>query len=312
MLTLSVNAGNSTWPRVKYSYAMVYLYNVDGNLKGMHEIIKDDQLNKTVEGEGKKLSTEQLGKLEAIFSAGAPIDELVIGLSGCYIPRHAIVYYDEKDKPVASMSICFECEGIRFYTPSYPRNAYASTEKTVRQAQEKLALMKEIVASLGFKTDFKYIEFRKEENLGSMFFTDNSIIDSLFPEKITFANHGDLCFSDSFSLKGITVDTKEKYTNGGTKYTFQTVRNGNSHLLFSGRGENTTLESAKITDNIIFVCKKVKIGMKLEEVQALLPVYDGIAYPEFMEITNDEKTKTIKFHFKDSLLDYYEVEVRVW
>src|SRR5688572_29171625 len=100
-------AGGSHWPGVKYSYAKVYLYNVNGDLRGNHQILKEGKLDKTVQGEGKKLSDEQASKLEKIFASGPAIDELVVGLSGCYIPRHAIVYYDEKDKPVASMSICF-------------------------------------------------------------------------------------------------------------------------------------------------------------------------------------------------------------
>ena len=52
-------AGGSYWPGVKYSYAMVYLYNVDGNLRGYHQILKDGKLDKSVQGEGKKLSDAQ-------------------------------------------------------------------------------------------------------------------------------------------------------------------------------------------------------------------------------------------------------------
>lgn len=298
----------STWPNVKYSYALVYLYNIDGNLNGKHQIIKDGKLDNTVQGEGKKLTNEQLNKLDEIFSSGAAIDELVNGLSGCYIPRHAIVYYDEKDKPVASMSICFECEGIRFYSPSYPRNHYASTPALVKKAEEKLNEIKEIVKSLGFKTDYKVAPIKSEENLGSMYFTDSKVINSIFPEKITIENFKNF-LSDTNDLN---VKEHVKFTHGGDKYYFHSVKKGNSILEFSGNDKNTTLSSADVQSSDVSICKTIKLEMRLEEIQALFPVYDGIAYPEMIEIKNEDGSKRISFHFFENKLISYKIEVLNW
>lgn len=305
----SVFAGKtSTWPNVKYSYAKVYLYNIDGQLMGKHQILKEGKLDKTVQGDGKKLSEQQLDKLDRIFSSGAAIDELVNGLSGCYIPRHAIVYYDEKDQPVASMSICFECEGIRFYSPDYPRNHYASTPTLVKKAEEKLNEIKTIVESIGFKTDFKTSQIQVEENLGSMHFTNEALIDSLFPKKITIENYRQY-FTDT---NNISVKEHEKYTHGGDKYYFHTVLKGNSVFEFSDNEPITTLNHADVQFNDVQLCKNIEIGMRLEDVQSLFMVYDGIAYPETIEVKNNDGTKTITFHFFENRLTSYQLEVITW
>lgn len=305
-----LKAGGSVWPGVKYSYVIVYLYNVDGGLAGNHQILKDGKLDKTVVGEGKKLSADQSSKLNKIFGSGAAIDELLNGLSGCYIPRHAIVYYDSKDKAVASMSICFECEGIRFYSPAYPRNSYASTPDLVKKAQEKLKELKTIIESVGMKTEFKMTEIKKDEvkNEGSIHFTDNRAIDSLFPEKITLKNYRTF-FTDTSDIK---IQEDEKYTYGGDKYIFVNVYKGNSFLYFSGPDENSTLESASVSWNDVVLCKKVKIGMTLDEVQNFLMVYDGISSPEILSIQNEDGSKKITFKFFENKLMMYEMEVRVW
>lgn len=308
-------AGGSTWPGIKYSYAKVYLYNVDGNLRGNHQILKEGKLDKTVQGEGKKLSNEQASKLEKIFASGPAIDELVNGLSGCYIPRHAIVYYNEKDEPVASMSICFECEGIRFYSPSYPRNSYASTEKLVKKAQEKLKEIKAIVESLGIKTDFKMGE--KEvvkdtlliQNMGIMNITDNRAIDSIFPNKISYENYHKECILDTGKVR---IEKDEKYTYGGEKFTFITAIKGNSSLYFSGPEDNSSLESANIAGNDIQFSKKLRIGMSLDDIMQFFLVYDGIAYPSELIIQNTEGTKTITLFIVGNKLHHYNVEVKAW
>jgi len=305
-----LKAGGSVWPGVKYSYAVVYLYNVDGGLAGNHQILKDGKLDKTVVGEGKKLATGITAELDKIFGSGPAIDELVNGLSGCYIPRHAIVYYNSKDKPIASMSICFECEGIRFYSPSYPRNSYASSPELVTEAQEKLKEIKAIIESVGIKTDFKMEENKKPEvkNEGSIHFTDSRAIDSLFPEKITLKNYRTF-FTDTLDIK---VREDEKFTYGGDKYIFVDVYKGNSHLYFSGSDENSSLESASVSWNDVVLCNKIKIGMTLEEVQNFLPVYDGISNPEILSIQNEDGSKKITFKFFEDKLMMYEMEVRVW
>jgi len=317
-LLINVNltlAGGGTWPGIKYSYAKVYLYNVDGNLRGSHQILKEGKLDKTVQGEGKKLSLEQTSKLEKIFASGAAIDELVNGLSGCYIPRHAIVYYNEKDEPVASMSICFECEGIRFYSPSYPRNHYSSNEKLVKKAQEKLKEIKAIVESLGIKTEFKMEETTTSKdtivitNRGTMNITDNRAIDSIFPNKITYQNYFKECILDNDT---VTIHKDEKYTYGGEKFTFITVMKGNSSFYFSGPEENASLETASIAWTDVQFSKKLKIGMSLDEIMSFILVYDGISNPEELTIQNTDGTKKITFFLFENKLSYYNVEVKAW
>lgn len=306
-------AGGSRWPGVKYSYAMVYLYNVDGNLRGSHQILKEGKLDKTVQGEGKKLSGEQTSKLEKIFASGAAIDELVNGLSGCYIPRHAIVYYNEKDEAVASMSICFECEGIRFYSPSYPRNHYASSDKTIKEAETKLSEIKEIIKALGIKTDFKasdtISEKKTEQNEGEITITDDRAIANLFPEKITF----DKITRVIPDTSGISVEVDEKYTYGGDKYVFTTVLKGNSVLKFSGtESGDQTLEYIDL-QWVDVVFGKLRADFTLDEVLTNMgTVYDGPAHPQKIILQNTSNTKIITFNFFEDKLSGCFVEIKAW
>ena len=301
-------AGGTFWPGVKYSYAIVYLYNVDGNLKGSHQILKEGKLDKTVQGEGKKLTDEQASKLDKIFASGAAIDELVNGLSGCYIPRHAIVYYNEKDLPVASMSICFECQGIRFYSPSYPRNHYSSNDKLVKKAEEKLKEMEEIVKSLGFGTQFKQKEIIPITDNGVITITNAISVGSLLPEKVTYENFKDY-FTNHENMKTFY---DEKYTYGGEKFIFIQVDKGKSMLYFSGPDEKAFLEKAIVKDNDVKLCKRVKIGMTTKEIQGLMPVYDGISAPSEIVIQNEDGSKKISFKLSENKLIEYHLEVRVW
>lgn len=307
-------AGGSVWPGVKYDYAMVYVYNLDGNLRGNHQILKDGKLSPTVEGEGKKLSMDQASHLEKIFASGAAIDELLVGLSGCYIPRHAIVYYNEKNEAVASMSICFECGGIRFYSPSYPRNHYSSSPKLVKKAEEKLNEIKVLIESLGLKTEFKKTDEKTATpdslivNQGTMFFTNNAIIDSLFPPRITLENFRQYMIDDI----DIRIFTDEKYTHGGQKFVFSEIYKGKSALLISGPKDNTSLESAAVLANDVTLLRNVKIGMSTEEVQGLFLVYDGIAYPSEITIQNEAGTKKIVFMMSENKLTQYTLAVTAW
>lgn len=243
-----------------------------------------------------------------IFASGAAIDELVNGLSGCYIPRHAIVYYNEKDLPVASMSICFECQGIRFYSPSYPRNHYSSNDKLVKKAEEKLKEIEEIVKSLGFETQFKQKEIIPITDNGVITITNAITVDSLLPEKVTYENFKDY-FTNHENMKTFY---DEKYTYGGEKFIFIQVDKGKSMLYFSGPDEKAYLEKAIVKDNDVKLCKRVKIGMTTKEIQGLMPVYDGISAPSEIVIQNEDGSKKISFKLSENKLIEYHLEVRVW
>lgn len=212
------------------------------------------------------------------------------------------------------MSICFECGGIRFYAPSYPRNHYASSPKLVKKAEEKLNEIKLIIESLGMKTEFKITDEKAATkdsvivNEGTMFITSNATIDSLFPPKITLQNFRQYLVDE----KDIRIFTNEKYTNGGEKFVFSEVYKDKSSLLFSGPEDHSSLESAAVSANDVVLLRKVKIGMSTEEVQNLFLVYDGIAYPSEITVQNEAGTKKIVFMMSENRLTQYRLEISLW
>ena len=91
---------------------------------------------------------------------------LTNGISSCYIPHHAIVYYDDKDKPVASLSICFMCEAIRFYYPARKDKPVKYSKKTEEMALVQLEKIKKIFLELGypvFKNPEEYIKYKSNK-----------------------------------------------------------------------------------------------------------------------------------------------------
>ena len=106
-----INAQTSTWPYVKYEYAKAYLYNLDSKLHGNYQIVKNAKIDKTVITEGTFLTKEQSRKI--IQLSGKDVKGLNAGLSACFIPYHAIVFFSENNKPVASVMLAFDCESMR-------------------------------------------------------------------------------------------------------------------------------------------------------------------------------------------------------
>ncbi len=49
-----------------------------------------------------------------------------VEISSCPFPRHAIVFFDEKEKPVASVNVCFECGDILAWPPYPSKNESGS------------------------------------------------------------------------------------------------------------------------------------------------------------------------------------------
>lgn len=89
-----------------YSYAKAYLYGLDSSI--MDDIIVNGKLHPSVsDTNGVKLSERSANEVEMILSGKLGRDEEIV--SSCFEPHHGIVFYDEKNKPLAWASICFMC-----------------------------------------------------------------------------------------------------------------------------------------------------------------------------------------------------------
>jgi len=97
------------WPAMEFSYVKLYLYNLDN--KGVPQIIEKGQLHESAfNPAGFRLSEDQKGRIQgAINQTRMEHDH-----ASCYIPHHGFVYYNNDDKPVAWLSVCFMCSGYVF------------------------------------------------------------------------------------------------------------------------------------------------------------------------------------------------------
>ena len=57
-------------------------------------------------------------------------------VSKCAFPRHGVVFFDKKDNPIASVSICFECGDILVW-PEWDQRPAASLNKYGRAFMKK-------------------------------------------------------------------------------------------------------------------------------------------------------------------------------
>lgn len=66
-----------------------------------------------------------------------------IELTKCTFPRHAVVYFDADDRPVASTDVCFSCEAVLVW-PDYEHPDGYDYEKAAATLEKTLPLWREL------------------------------------------------------------------------------------------------------------------------------------------------------------------------
>jgi hypothetical protein len=239
---------------------------------------------------------------------------LEAGLSSCYIPHHAIVYYNEKNEPVAWMSICFMCSAIRKYHPVQKENSSEPNynKKTEQKAIAQLEELKKLILETGlpvFNGPAEYLKYEKSLNEEkkspvTITMTNDALIADLFSYKISHLN-----LQEFISKTGEDIAMKEdvKYTDGGDKYYFYTGTYKASVFNFIGTNENNSiLDHAIVKDPEVKIIKGIFTGMSFDDFLGLT-IYDGPSDPDIVTITNTDNTKTIILHFVDKQLLWYEI-----
>lgn len=125
--------GNKNWPYVAYSSAHLYTFNHNFNEPNSgrpdSKIVLNGQINTNATDKGE-LNTADLQSICSIISqTNSYVRE---GLSSCFIPRHGIVFFDEKGTIVADLTICFECEAIR----AVPNVQYSKRNAQIKMRAE--------------------------------------------------------------------------------------------------------------------------------------------------------------------------------
>jgi hypothetical protein len=165
--SLNAQAGGFIFPNVEYEYAKVYLFNLDLEEPSQMDfrIYKDGVYAKSKLGNGVLLSDEFHTKIRKTFARG--IDELIMGLSKCYMPRHGIIYYDANHQPVLSLSICFECDQISIWSKEEYHFSDDYEKFNYDKAEDQMSDLVKIMKNEGFPTytsmtdEPKYLEYVK-------------------------------------------------------------------------------------------------------------------------------------------------------
>jgi hypothetical protein len=153
------------WPFIEFTYVKAYLYNLDNQLHGNHAVIKDNQLDKTVVGDGVLLDKNQVETILQVINND--ITGLIQGLSKSYIPHHGIVFYDNTHQPVAYITFCFDCEALRIYPGiDFPKKNEELSEQEIKRLLKLLERCKQIIAETKlpiFDSPFDYREYGKNQ-----------------------------------------------------------------------------------------------------------------------------------------------------
>ena len=295
--------GREAFPNVEYSYVKVFLFNIDTEIKGRPDsyIYRGGLYAESKVGEGVLVPESKVKPLNKMLSGD--INTLLVGLSKCFIPRHGFVYYNEKDEPVASVSVCFECEAIRVWSKENLRIKTNYDKLSVSKAEKQIEFLKvNIIEGLlpVFSETAKYKEYVspkiKIENQGEMTLTRDDTL-----KEFTNKLYADSILHWNIGSDGFKIDFDVEISAGGDEYKFKTFElKEYTKFLFHDNSMNPMLALADIDNKAIVLPNGIKVGATLDEVMNTFKVYDGIAYPEIINLVT--KGLTIKYHFQNNIL----------
>jgi hypothetical protein len=294
-------SGGFRWPNIDYSYAKLYLFNIELEKPSWHDwdIYEDGIYATSKIGSGIDLSQATLEKLSRVLAHGA--EELRLGLSKCYMPRHGIIYYDNLGNPVASFSLCLECDKISFWSkksiPPIDDNA-----RDFKKAEKQIAEIELIFRTANipiYLNDQEYLTYLKSdsafEDSGELFINDSSIDTSFF------SHYSINQVMNWLGGSNLRENTETKITAGGDKWTYKVLRSSRGNeLIFSFDETNPFLVEANIVHGALVLPNGVSVGMSVDDVQGSFMVYDGPAWPEHIEVKGEKVT--INYYFKHHTL----------
>lgn len=260
------------FPNIEYSYAKLYFFNLELDQPGHmdYRIYDQGEYAASKIGNGFLLSSDFHSKITIALKKG--IDELITGLSKCFMPRHGIIYYDQNHLPVASLSICFECDKISVwsYKPLTFIDDYKhfNYEKAERQIIALAHAIKEEGIPVYYSLDEseQYFDFEPstkiKDNRIEWNETNKNLLpflkDSLISAINSFQIHNDI---SGYSQVTDTI-IKIGELNWACKHI--TYRGKNHFYFFEGKLIKASWRSPKLV-----VFQNIKIGMSWNELRNL-------------------------------------------
>lgn len=275
--------GSAQWPGVEYSYARVGNYNLNSDLHGYHAPIKKGQLDSTVmhfapiiEGKG----------LDSIIQIVTRKDQILLdGLSKCYIPHHAIIFYDSLHKPVAYISFCFMCQGIRTFPFIEERDEIEYDESLVEKAEFELNVIKQIISEWDYR-DYYELCFSDTSSPGDMskfelYGQQHSKSQEFKADlKDTLASYNYQEFIENNNIDVIdNMVSNTEISAGGQRFHFLDYADslGNEiHFMSNEHIKNAGSCTYVLTDSTTLnVGIPIKVGMTIEEVNDIVIRFSG-------------------------------------
>lgn len=100
------SGAQTSWPPVPYKTVRAFVYDCEAEHENMTFINKGGRMHEgAINAPGVLLTPAQVKKVLHIANTPAVRDRY----KPCYVPHHAIVFYDAADRPVANLEICFNC-----------------------------------------------------------------------------------------------------------------------------------------------------------------------------------------------------------
>lgn len=295
------NAGGFLWPNVEYDHAKVYLLNIpfEGPENLDWHVFEDDAYALSKAGDGYELNEALLSEFHGILARG--VDELYMGLSKCFIPRHGIIYFDKDGNPVASTTICFECDRIEFWSINELNlEDHPVTKFDFDRAEQQMKNIKSLFKSNDIPVFDEIDQYEALVTNGEEYQNQGEISfemeenDTLFkaPFKV-----GDvwLWVNPKMRPKKEFEEVNEiKFNNGGEKFIFKKFTDHKGSDFIYSTDEFPNIIEATIYSKHIILPNGVSIGMSLEQVQSTFAIWDGIANPNHITV-----------YYKAYQVDYY-------
>ena len=162
-----ISKTQQVFPGVEYAYVKAYLYNISDEPRRRrpdYHIMKNGTWAASKLGDGVIVPDKTVHRFNEILSTDIRL--LSQGLASCFIPRHGIVYFDRDHRPVATVSICFECQGIRVYPKPRVKPLEAASPKHIKRAEKKLDQLEKLIRGIAlpvFGRKAGYLRYLKSD-----------------------------------------------------------------------------------------------------------------------------------------------------
>jgi hypothetical protein len=292
------------FPAVEYAEAKVYYFNTQEEKYRPISAIYTPESGLAENAIDAEVTLSQSSLVTILAEVNKGLEGLVMGTSGCFIPRHGIVFYASNGEVVAAMSICFECESVRFW--DIKKGNYPSKVKKVntKLIESQLKNIKDELTSGGVKVytnpeEYAHISVQKNNDIVTQSTQKTMAIqDNQYVTKVIGNGYQNELLTWFDACKDVFVSEDVKYTAGGDKYIFMTIRSQNSTVLFSKESNDWVMGDGIIKDACVRLPNGIQVGDALSNVLASFSVYDGISSPDVITVIGEKFQIVYSFEFE--------------